>query len=229
MGSNKENAYGIIGAILVSALLIGGAFFITRGAASDALNLAPPHGALTQQGDFRMPSEADHIRGNPEAPLSIVEFSDLECPFCARLHPTLTRIVEENEDVKWIYRHFPLTTIHSRALSGAVASECIARLAGNDSFWTFVDRTFQSQQQLGDAWQIEMASSFGINREAFEDCTSERSIVSLIQEDLNEATRFGGRGTPYVVVVAQSGQLIPFSGALTYEQISGILEQARNN
>ncbi|PIR86483.1 hypothetical protein COU13_00680 [Candidatus Kaiserbacteria bacterium CG10_big_fil_rev_8_21_14_0_10_43_70] len=176
-----------------------------------------------------MPNDGDHVRGNPNASIAVVEFSDLECPFCAQLHPTLSRLVEENEDVKWVYRHFPLSTIHSRALSAAVASECIAQLGGNDAFWSFTDAAFANQRQLGDAWYQSQALSFGIDSGAFASCINDQSVVADIQADLDEATGTGGRGTPYVIVVTQGGQLIPFSGALPYAQISAVVEQARNN
>ena len=242
MKTNTQNGYGVPIAIVVAGLLIAGAVFWsgnTSGevAASDVNSRhagtqpsgQPAQAGGTQAGEFRMPDETDHVRGNPDAPITIVEFSDLECPFCARIHPTLKRIVEENEDVKWVFRHFPLSTIHSRALSAAVASECIARLGTNDNFWTFTDEAFANQRKLGDAWYREMALSFGIDSGAFAGCMNDKGVVADIQTDLDEATSTGGRGTPYVVVITPTGQLIPFSGALPYEQVSAVIEQARNN
>jgi len=92
---------------------------------------------------FRQPNEEDHVFGNKEAPISIVEFSDFQCPFCARLHPVLEQVIERNEDVKWIYRHLPLSSIHPEAAPSAIASECIAELAGNDAFWSFANSLFE--------------------------------------------------------------------------------------
>ena len=137
--------------------------------------------------------------------------------------------MNENEDVKWVFRHFPLSTIHSRALSAAIASECIAQLGGNDNFWSFVDSAFANQSQLGDAWYREQSTSFGIDAQAFASCVNDKSIVANIQTDLDEATGNGGRGTPYVVVVSPSGRLLPFSGALPYEQIQTVIAQALAN
>ena len=232
MKTNTQSGYGVSLAIIIAGLLIAGAVFWTRGSGeSVASNTAgdQPSGLPAQAGEFRMPDETDHVRGNPDAPIMIVEFSDLECPFCARIHPTLTRIVEENDDVKWVFRHFPLSTIHSRALSAAVASECIARLGTNDNFWTFTDEVFVNQRKLGDAWYREMALSFGIDSGAFTGCVNDKGVVADIQTDLDEATSAGGRGTPYVVVITPTGKLMPFSGALPYEQVSTVIEQARNN
>lgn len=227
---NMQKGYVIPIAIVLAGVLIAGAVFLTGGNNNVVVSdTGTAHTENQPSGEFRTPDETDHVRGNPDAPIAIVEFSDLECPFCARIHPTLSRIVEENEDVKWIFRHFPLSTIHSRALSAAVASECIARLGGNDAFWKFTDEAFVDQRRLGDAWYREQAVSFGIDSGAFTSCMDDQNIVVDIQTDLSEATGTGGRGTPYVVVVTSSGRFMPFSGALPYEQVSAVIEQARNN
>ena len=235
MKINTQNGYGVPIAIVVAGLLIAGAVFWTGRGENVASNPTrdtkggQPSAPPAQAGGFRMPDETDHVRGNPDAKIAVVEFSDLECPFCARIHPTLKRIVEENEDVKWVFRHFPLSAIHSRALSAAVASECIARLGTNDNFWAFTDEAFANQRLLGDAWYREKALAFGIDSGAFASCVNDKRVVADIQTDLDEATSAGGRGTPYVVVITPTGQLIPFSGALPYEQVSAVIEQARNN
>ncbi|MCI0619709.1 DsbA family protein [Candidatus Wolfebacteria bacterium] len=227
--NSLQAGYGIPIAIVVAGVLIAGVVFWTGNDRKVFPNTTSNRTASESGGVLRIPSETDHIRGNPDASIVIVEFSDLECPFCAQIHPTLDRIVKENNDVKWIFRHFPLSTIHSRALSAAVASECIAKLSGNEAFWSFTDAAFLNQRQLGDAWYREQAASFGIDLSAFEGCMNDKKIVSDIQADFDEATGVGGRGTPYVVVVTPSGDLMPFSGALPYAQVSAVIEQARNN
>lgn len=229
MHGNSQKGYGLPVAIVIAGLLVAGSVFWAGKGNSAASNKVSSTAEERQNTEFRMPNESDHVRGNSNAPITIVEFSDLECPFCARIHPTLSRIIGENEDVKWVFRHFPLSTIHSRALSAAVASECIARLGDNDNFWAFTDAAFENQRRLGESWYKEMAASFGIDSQAFGSCLKDQSVVSEIQTDLDEATSAGGRGTPYVVVVTSSGRLIPFSGALPYAQVAGIIDQARSN
>ena len=89
--------------------------------------------------------DSDHIRGNPAAPVTLVEYSDFECPFCKRFHTTAKRLVDESGGrVKWVYRHFPLDELHPvKARQEAVASECAAELGGNDAFWKFADRLYE--------------------------------------------------------------------------------------
>ncbi|MCA9352833.1 DsbA family protein [Patescibacteria group bacterium] len=90
----------------------------------------------------------DHYRGSTTPSITIIEYSDLQCPFCARVHPTFQQILNENENVTWVYRQLPLTSLHPQALPAAIASECVAREEGNDAFWQFADTVFENQDQL---------------------------------------------------------------------------------
>jgi len=94
-------------------------------------------------------SDTDHVLGKANAKVTIVEFSDFQCPFCSRHHPTMQRIISEYpDDVRWVYKHFPLESIHPRARPAAEASECVADLAGNDAFWQYADKLFANQSSL---------------------------------------------------------------------------------
>ena len=93
--------------------------------------------------DIPAVSEQDHILGSLDAPVKLVEYSDLQCPFCGRFHPTMQRVAKEYGDqVAWVYRHFPLESIHPNARPLANAAECAANLGGNDGFWKFIDAVF---------------------------------------------------------------------------------------
>jgi len=86
----------------------------------------------------------DYIFGNPEAEIKIVEFSDLECPFCKSFHVTLHQVVQEYDGkVAWIYRHFPIDSRHPKADAEAVAVECAGKLGGNEMFWKYIDKLFE--------------------------------------------------------------------------------------
>lgn len=178
--------------------------------------------------EFRIPSEEDHIKGNRDAAITIVEFSDFQCSFCKRLHPTIERVVEENPDVKWVYRHFPLSS-HGESFAAAIASECVAKLAGNDAFWDYTDSAFENQRSIGSKFYASFAESKGINSGEFERCLDNGNIASEVQMDLDEVIAAGGRGTPFSVIITASGEAIPFSGALPFENIMSLIERARNN
>lgn len=92
--------------------------------------------------------ETDHYQGNPEAAITIIEYSDLECPYCARAHETFHQLVASDLDILWVYRHLPLTSIHPQAKPAAIAAECIDEEAGPEAFWTFIDTIFKDQSVL---------------------------------------------------------------------------------
>lgn len=231
MESPQHRQYAVSAALLIAGMLVAGSvvFALNYSTEDSSRATSEKTGVETRElTELRTPEESDHIRGDLDAPISIIEFSDFECPFCGRLHPTLSRIVEENDDVVWAYRHFPLGS-HSNAFSSAVASECVAKLGGNESFWDFASAAFKNQRNLNEQFYENFASSAGIDVGKFSACLASDEVREDVQKDLDEVAAIGGRGTPYVVVVTPSENMIPFSGALSYEQISSIVEQARAN
>jgi protein-disulfide isomerase len=87
--------------------------------------------------------ENDWIRGNADGKVSIIEFSDIDCPYCARHHDTMKQLMTEYGDqISWVYRHFPLTQLHPDAFHKAEAAECAGELGGNEIFWQYLDILF---------------------------------------------------------------------------------------
>lgn len=216
-------------AIILAGVLIAWAVFTGGGGSGSVGTHGEDFGNRNSASaeSVRAPSNEDHVLGDRNAPIAVIEFSDFECPFCARLHPTLGQIVEDFPgEVQWVYRHFPLTQIHSRALQASLASECVAELGGNDAFWSFSDSVFSNQRELGNPLYERLAGELGIPADEFNQCLDERRHNDKVQEDFQEAVAAGGRGTPFSVVMAEDGTVFPFSGALPYEQIRGIIEQA---
>ncbi len=85
--------------------------------------------------------EGDHIKGNPNAPIKLIEYSDYDCPFCKKHHSTLTNITEEsNGQIAWVFRHWP---IHESAVPKIITSECVNDIKGNDAFWKFSELVFE--------------------------------------------------------------------------------------
>ncbi len=208
-------------AIVLAGALAGGGILL----ASARTGPTPPPNP-GPAGELRPVGPEDFVRGNPAAAVTIVEFSDFECPFCARLHPTLARLVAAFPDVRWVYRHFPLSSIHARAFGAAEAAECIGKLAGNSAFWSFADDLFDRRGRIGDGLYRELAEKAGISSAAFDLCRKDPATRDAVSADLDEALALGGRGTPFMIVVTATGRLIPVSGALPYERLAAIAAQA---
>ncbi len=155
-------------------------------------------------------NDKDHILGNKNAKISIVEYSDFQCPFCSKHHPTLQGLIKEYGDkVNWVYRHFPLESIHPNARPAANASECASE---QGKFWEFSDQLFANQNKLGTDFYKEIAKNLGLNTGQFESCLSANKYDAKVNADASDASRAGGRGTPYNIIVF-GDQKIPLSGA----------------
>jgi protein-disulfide isomerase len=179
---------------------------------------------------IRAVSDDDHILGNPDAKVTIVEFSDYECPFCAQAHTIFEQVVEEsNGEVNWAYRHFPLSSIHANAVNAAIASECVAQIGGNDAFWEFSKKLLQNQRGLGLEFYVQEAGALGVDESALLSCVNDSSVAEEVNADFDEAVAAGGRGTPFSVIISANGEFLPFSGALPYDKLKPLIEQALEN
>ncbi len=92
--------------------------------------------------EFRPVSGDDHITGNAASNIVVVEYSDLECPFCKVFHQTMRQVIEA-EDVAWVYRHYPIPQLHAKAFHEAEATECAWEQKGNEGFWKYTDKLFE--------------------------------------------------------------------------------------
>ncbi len=187
-------------------------------------------------GAVRAVDGEDHILGDPDAPVKLVEFSDFECPFCKRFHVTMQRLMDEygkDGRVAWVYRHFPLDSLHSKARKEAQAAECANELGGNEAFWTYTDKLFAvtpSNNRLDLAVLPRLAEQIGLDRAKFEACLAGDArggkYAAHIEADVQDATASGGTGTPYSLVIAPNGKIFPLNGAQPYAAVKSIIELA---
>jgi protein-disulfide isomerase len=151
-------------------------------------------------------SKRDHIRGNPSAEVSLIEYTDFECPFCKRFHSTPKALLERfGSRVNWVLRHFPLPFHEPTARQEAVASECAARLGGNDAFWKYTDAIFERTRSNGRGLSEEnalstLAVSMGLNADPFARCLRDDKIAKRIDEDMADGSAVGIQGTPTTVI-----------------------------
>jgi protein-disulfide isomerase len=233
--SQKQNPYLIPGAILLAGIIIAGAVLYSRNPQLSELRRKEGKTQEIYPSEETKPiksprveltlTERDHIRGNPKAPVTIVEYSDFQCPFCQRLHPSLQQILVDYPDkVRWVYRHFPLDQIHPQARPAAEASECVAEQKGNDGFWKFADSLFKNQFRLGENLYKELAKNLGLDMAKFEECLTSRKYKDRVESDLKEGINLGVRGTPASFVNGES-----VFGAVPYEDLKAAVERALNN
>lgn len=204
-------------AIIVAGLLIAGA--LMYGGES---NKSIAGEQEISQNPFRAVDETDHTRGNPEGSITIIEYSDFECPFCKRLHPTLTSLLGENPEIRWVYRHFPLTS-HPNAAPAAEASECVALLGGNSAFWQFADAMFENQRSLGPELYENQASRLEIDLDDFNECLQREDIGMIVQDDFSEVRSLGANGTPFSLLISPDGSVQAVPGAVPLETWRSLL------
>lgn len=198
--------------IVIAGLIIAGAIFYTTandsGSQPAAAGAADGSGeAATAEIDIRPVTEEDWILGDPEAPVKIVEYSDPECPFCKRFHGTLHDVVDNygrDGKVAWVYRHFPIAQLHSKAETESLAFECAGQIGGNQKFWAYADRIMEitpSNDGLDLDRLPEVAAEVGVDRAAFESCMENKEYEDEVQSDYDDAQAAGGRGTPHSVMI----------------------------
>lgn len=187
-----------------------------------------PSGKLSSDQLKNLPkiTDADHIRGSKNAKVFLIEYSDLQCPYCEQFHPTAQQVVKEYGDkVAWVYRQFPLEQIHPYARNAAEASECVAHIAGNDAFWKFVDEVFGDQNKYLTDLQAA-ATNIGVNGAAFKKCFDAKQYKDAIDSSLSGGTSAGVTGTPSNFIINDKGEgwLIP--GALPFNSVKATIDQA---
>lgn len=210
----------IAGLIIAGAIIIngdGGKKTISTGQIAQNLpvnDTQPLEAPAIAQFDI---TKNDHIRGNFDSPITLVEFSCFECPFSARHNPTLIKILDDYKGkVRLVYKHFPLG-FHPNAQKAAEASECADE---QGKFWEYHDKLFENFQ-LG--YSIEnfkqWAKDLGLNSGKFNDCLDSGKFAQKVQADFQEGSAKGVNGTPATFI---NGQLV--SGALPFDSFKQTID-----
>lgn len=240
--NNKTLTQVMIGAVAFIAGFVAGSLWtenqlLKTGIAGNGQQVGAPTAAGEKPGAAadslsEMPevTEEDHIRGNIDAEIILVEYSDYECPYCNKFHPTMTKIMEEYGDkVAWVYRHYPLS-FHARAQASAEAAECVAESAGNDAFWKFSDMLYEGVAQdgaetLSEDNLLATATKVGANASTVQKCIDDGDVAKLVTADFAGGRDAGVSGTPGTILVTQDGPQELISGALPYAQVKLIIDK----
>ncbi|MBU6323151.1 MAG: DsbA family protein [Patescibacteria group bacterium] len=216
----------IPGAIAVAGILIAGGVYIhLRMQAGQEPSTVSPTADLSL---IPPVTSADHILGNPAAPVVIIEYSDFDCPFCKQFHDTLHQLMASygtNGDVAWVMREFPLTELHPNAAKHAEAAECVARVGGSDAFWKFGDLLFGGQPTNPSAYPALLAK-VGVDSSQFDACMSQGDTATLVAGERQDALSAGAQGTPFSVLLVKGHTPVAIPGALPLDQLKTLVDNA---
>jgi len=229
--------------ILVGLVIVGGIGYLGRSARRSATETTRPAPVPTRRAEApRVVAEKPSseivldiaeapFKGAKDARLAIVEFSDYQCPFCARhvreTVPEIERDYVRTGKVKYVFRDFPLETIHPQAFQAAEAARCAG---AQGKFWEMHDRLFAHQNALGREALIAHAEALGLNLRRFQQCLDQRHFAERVRRDLAEGHRAGVRGTPsFFVGIVESGGKVRvvrvLRGAQPYEAFRHTIEE----
>jgi protein-disulfide isomerase len=173
----------------------------------------------------------DHILGNPNAPIKIVEYMDLECPHCKAFQTTMNQIMDYYNQadpglVAWVARPFPLASIHSKAPEEAEAAECAADQGGDAEYYKYIDQIFSitpSDNGLDLTQLPAVAQQQGLNVTTFNQCLSSGKYAQKVQDSYNEAIAEGGQGTPYILIMVGSDS-VALQGDQPYDSMRAAVD-----
>ena len=180
----------------------------------------------------RISLDDDPIRGDPNAPITIVEFSDFQCPFCARFHvQTLPSLLEEyiaDGKVNLVYRDFPIQSIHPNALPAAVAAECAD---DQGKYWEYHDMLFEKQSSWARLDSNSAISTFsqyatdiGLEKEQFDSCLGSGKYLEEVQGDLRDGRDYEITGTPGFFIGNEKIGFVKLNGAQPFESFKRIID-----
>ncbi len=240
--SNQSNSAIVIASVILGASVAGGGWLIgsavdsASGELSEALSdltgavasapqqvarAAPPTPARGNRPDpnryYKVSTKGSPSRGESDAKIEVIEFSDFQCPFCARVYPTVKRIEEEyGENVRIVFKHLPLR-IHSKAQDAHAAAEAAHR---QDKFWEMHDLIFENQRTMSRENYITYAGQIGLDVERFKKDMASGDVRGKLATDSGEAASLGVTGTPAFFV---NGRFL--SGAQPFESFKRLIDE----
>lgn len=224
MEQEQTSKFLVPAAIVVAGALIAGAIYMGGGSLSGPAKQGP----VATNIEIPAVNSQDHILGNPNADVVIVEYSDIECPFCKVFHNTLKQLMTTYDgEVAWVYRHFPIAQLHTKAQKEAEATECAASLGGNAAFWSYLNKIFDttnSNDSLDLAELPRIASDIGLDVATFNACLSGNQFAQKVEDSVAEAIKIGARGTPYSVLIAKDGTKILVNGAEPFATVKAKID-----
>ncbi len=214
--------------LVPAAIVVAGAFIAL--AIYSGGTKAPVANGIDNTPSIEVPevSAKDHLLGSASAPVVIVEYSDTECPFCKTFHNTLKQVMSDySGEVAWVFRHFPIPQLHSKAPKEAEATECAAAMGGEQIFWKYLDAIFAKTNSNDSLDPIELnniAATLGLDHQGFVNCLTNGTYTDKVAKSAEEAIKIGARGTPYSILIAKDGRQVIVNGAEPLASVKAKIE-----
>lgn len=210
--------FGVIAGVAVSSIIGILLLVNNKSAGSGSTNTATTsvptnsntNTATNPAGPIKAVSSADYKQGKGK--LYLVEYSDLECPYCKNFHPTMLQIMKDYAgQVQWVYRNYPLS-FHANAGKEAEAALCVGNLGGNDKYWSFIDKIYERTTSNGTGFALTalgpLAKEVGVNQQKFQDCLDSGKMAATVAAEQADGSAGGVNGTPTTFLVDSSGKVI---------------------
>lgn len=232
-GKKVMDKYMVPLSILAAGILIGGGIYLNGRIEKVAPTPVQEQKAKSENlGNVLRPIDVnDHMLGSDKARLVVVEYSDTECPFCKNFHSSMLEIMKEygsKGDVAWVYRHFPIEQLHSKATKEAEALECAGVQGGNGKFWEYTNKIYEvttSNDTLDLALLPKIAAEIGLDSSKFSTCLASGELLPRVNLDIQNARELGALGTPYSVIIdTKTNQFYPIEGAYPYPQLKQAID-----
>jgi protein-disulfide isomerase len=201
-------------------------------AGAAATPVADPNGKLNNDQAAKIPevTDTDHIVGSTDAKVFLIEYSDLECPYCKKFQDTAHQVYDAyNGDVAWVYRQFPLDLLHSKARTEAQAAECAAEQGGNEGFFNFIDKVYEvtpSNNGLDLAQLPKIADQVGLDGTALQSCIDSGKYKDKVEAEYQGGLTAGVSGTPANFIVNSKGEAWLIPGAASFDSVKAIIDEA---
>ncbi len=223
---SAAQSFAVPFAIIVAGLAIAGAVYF----GDNSKGPLPTNDGRGQNGITLDPvTKKDHIIGNPDAKVIIVEYSDFGCYFCKLFHPTMHQIMNEygkDGKVAWVYRHFSSGKF-PKSEKEAEATECAAKQGGNTKFWEYTNKIFENTP-VGGGHEIselsKIATEIGLDVPAFNICLSSGEMTAIVKAGYQSGMKAGVNGTPHSLIVVNGKAVDTIAGAQPYEAVKAKIE-----
>jgi len=230
MQPQQKPSIAIPAAIVIGFGLIAAAILFSGSRTSAPIAATPKDTPeVAAKAEVRPVDDTDAIRGNPMAPIVVVEYSDYDCPFCKQFHETMNTIMKDygvSGKVAWVYRQMPLAQLHPNAPKISQAAYCVRELGGTDPFWKFSDLVF-GEREINEKTNMtrlpEYAEKAGVKRADFTTCLNSDKYKDAVDKSIAEGATAGAQGTPYSIVVVGDQQAV-INGAQPYPVVKQIID-----